>query len=664
MLHHIKRLAKKKSVIGLCSVLAVSGTIYGVEISRPAPPTRYVLASVARGTLVVSVTGSGQASDENQIDVKPKVSGALTKVLVKQGQEIKAGTPMFELEKKDALKTVRDASQSVTDAKISVRSSELSLQKLKEPADSVSVLQAKNSLNQAKRALADLQDGPDPIALKQAENDLIQAQENAKVSDDGKTPQQVRNAYDAAVPALKSMTQTLQQSLADADAVLGVDNPGLNDAYEHQLSVLNSSALAIANNAYGAAKISVLAMKTETDALKTLQEDPANIDRALQDAETSLNAMQTFLQKIQDVLANTIASISFSQSSLDALRATIATDRTNVSSKLSGTSSQTQSIDQAKASFLTAQLSVDKAQIALDELKQGPDAHQIESAQERVIVAEDVLAKLTKGTDAFDITVSENALARSRSSLASAQNHLADTYAALQDYTVRAPFDGVVARVPVRAQDQVGASTALATFLTHTKIAQISLNEVDAAKVKVGQKATLTFDAVPDLSIAGTVSEVDDLGAVTQGVVNYSVKISFDTQDARVKSGMSLSVSIATDVRTDVLLVPNGAIRRIGSGASVQTLPGADMGSAQADGSVTSPTPPESVAVETDIANDAMTVVASGLKEGDRIVVRTIDAAALAKSKASGAAAGASSGIRLPGATGGGNATFIRRAGG
>lgn len=661
MWHRLKQFAKRKSVIGLCSVLAVTGTVVGAQWNKAPEPTRYVLASVTRGMLIASVTGSGQASGENQVDVKSNVSGSLVRILVKPGDEVKAGTPLFDIDRKVAVKAVRDAAQSVTDAKLSLDSSQISLQKLKQASDDpVSLVQAQNTLNQAKRDLESLKEGPSALDIRQAENELAQAVQNAKISDDGKTPQIVRNAYDNEIPILKSISQSLQQSLYDADSVLGIDNTGLNDAFEHQLSVLNSSKLAEADNGYGGMKISVLALKQETDALKAFGEDPANIEKVLEHSESTINLAETFLQNVQDVLTNTIASITFTQSNLDALRNTIQSDRTNLSSKLSSLTGQSQSLEQAKASYVTAKLNVEKAQTALEKLKQGALPKDIATAEERIVAAEASLAKQKIGTDPLDIAMSENSVAQRRSSLAASQNRLADAYDALNDYTVRAPFDGVVAKVPVHQFDQASPSTALATLLTHAKIAMISLNEVDAAKVKVDQKVTLTFDAVPDLSIAGKVSEVDSIGTVTQGVVNYSVKIAFETQDDRIKTGMSVSASVATDIRTDALLVPNAAVKRNGSGMAVQTLSGADPNSAQADQSVTSRTLPESVPVQTELANDQMTVVTSGLKEGDKVVVRTIDAAALAKVKTTAAA---SSGIRIPGVSGGGGGGFNAAAG-
>ncbi|MDD5433706.1 MAG: hypothetical protein PHE77_03610, partial [Candidatus Pacebacteria bacterium] len=61
-------------------------------------------------------------------------------------------------------------------------------------------------------------------------------------------------------------------------------------------------------------------------------------------------------------------------------------------------------------------------------------------------------------------------------------------------------------------------------------MAEISLNEVDVAKVKIGQRAIITFDAIDELEITGKVEDVDTIGTVSQGVVSYNVKIIFDTQ--------------------------------------------------------------------------------------------------------------------------------------
>lgn len=646
MIRHVKRIAKKKSVLGLFSVIAVTGTVVGIQQKAP-EPVRYVLAAAARGTLVVSVTGSGQASGRNQIDVKPNVSGAVAKILVSAGEEVKAGTPLFEIERKTATRAVRDASQSVSDARLSLASAEISLQKLKQPPDPVSLVQAQNSLNQARRDLAALKAGPDALDVRQAENDLAAQLENAKLSGDGVTPQVVRNAYDDAVATVKTVAQTLEQALYDADAILGIDKANLNDAYERLLSVLDSSKLIQANAAYYGAKQSVMTLKQHADALKVSGETTTNIETALTDAQTAMDLMEPFLRSVQDVLTNTLSSASFSQSSLDALRNTIQSDRTGVSSKLSSLTSQVQAIDEAGTAYASAQLNVEKARTALEKLKQGSEADDIASAEERVSEAEAALAKIRRGADQLDIASSENAIAQRRSAIVSAENRLADAGEALDEYTIRAPFDGVVARVHINEFDQASPSTALATLLTRAKIAEVSLNEVDVAKIRTEQKVTLTFDAIPDLTIAGVVSEVDAIGTVTQGVVNYGVKVAFATEDERIKPGMSVSASIVTDMRQDALLIPNAAVRRDGDVAAVLTLNAQGQNDNQNGQGVTSETPPETRAVQTGIENDQQTEVLDGLAEGDRVVVRTIDPAAAKTATAAGT--GSQSAIRIPG---------------
>src|SRR3989344_4040110 len=79
---------------------------------------RYILAAAKKSPLVISVSGSGQVSASNQIDIKPKVSGEVIYVGVKIGQEVKAGTLIFQLDARDAQKAVRDAEVNLESAKL------------------------------------------------------------------------------------------------------------------------------------------------------------------------------------------------------------------------------------------------------------------------------------------------------------------------------------------------------------------------------------------------------------------------------------------------------------------------------------------------------------------------------------------------------------------
>lgn len=234
------------------------------------------------------------------------------------------------------------------------------------------------------------------------------------------------------------------------------------------------------------------------------------------------------------------------------------------------------------------------------------------------------------GTSAVTLQSKQLAVTQAQNSLASAEETLAK-------YTVTAPFSGTLATLPVNVGDQVSPTTTLATAITSNEIATLSLNEVDVSKVQVGQKATLTFDAVPGLSIAGTVSTVNPVGTVTSGVVNYTVTVSLDTQDPRVKSGMTVTAAIQTAIAQNVLEVPSSAVKTNNNGTYV-LLP--------ASGTATAPTP---TPVQTGIADGINSEITSGLTAGQSIITKTIAATSTAAKPATAAPS------LLGGSTTGGN---------
>lgn len=172
-----------------------------------------------------------------------------------------------------------------------------------------------------------------------------------------------------------------------------------------------------------------------------------------------------------------------------------------------------------------------------------------------------------------------------------------------------APFDGVLATFTAEKGDSVSANSSIGSLITKNQIATISLNEVDIAKVAVGQKATMTFDAIDDLTITGKVVEVDTVGATNSGVVSYGVTVAFDVQDTRVKPGMTVTVNIILSSKADVLLVNTSAIKTASGESYVMVM---------ASGT------PEKRTVTTGDISDTQTEITSGLSEGETIVTQTI----------------------------------------
>lgn len=201
------------------------------------------------------------------------------------------------------------------------------------------------------------------------------------------------------------------------------------------------------------------------------------------------------------------------------------------------------------------------------------------------------------------------------------EDALGDARKNLTKYTIRAPFAGVIASVNLKQHDTTGSGVA-ATVITHQRIVELSLNEVDIAKVHTGDKATLTFDALENLSLTGKVSEVGTLGTVSQGVVSYPVKIAFDTQDSRVRPGMTVNASIITNIKNDVIGVPGSAVKT--NNGSSYVLGFNPPLEAEKGATVTAASEPIQIPVVIGISDDTTTEIVSGLEEGTQIVTRAL----------------------------------------
>ena len=197
---------------------------------------------------------------------------------------------------------------------------------------------------------------------------------------------------------------------------------------------------------------------------------------------------------------------------------------------------------------------------------------------------------------------------------------------------IKAPISGTITALNIKIGDDLGtasSSSARGSLMTITDLdklfAKISLNEIDVAKIKADQKATLTFDAVENLTLTGKVTEIESVGAITQGVVSYAVKIALESTDSRIKPGMSTSAAIVTDVKTDAVMVPNGAVKSSNGSFYVEapdeTAP--ESSTSESANGITLNNPPRRITVEIGLSNDTSTEIISGIKVGDQVISRT-----------------------------------------
>lgn len=554
---------KSHKLLSLFVVIVFFVLLYWIfgGFSSDTTPTKYVSGDVSRQTIMVTVSGSGQVSAKNQVDIKPKVSGDVVWVGIKAGSDVQKGQALFSIDSTEIKKNIRDAELALQEAQYALEKN---------------TAQAPIDYNKKLKLLQDSKED-----LSDAHMDSFVTISNAFLN--------LPSVMTTAENVLYGYDLSPQQGQWNGDAYHSAfNNPDDKDKII-LFSEIAKRDYKIARETYDVsiAKFKTLTMYTDSSEIETvLKETSDTATKIAQALKSEKNLIDTVIDIAEQKQIRLNSYISTAQTSL-------ATKIGTTNTQVSALSSQVRTVKDLKDT-----ISDTEQDIAIYKINN------------------------EGGVDPLTLQSERNALEKKKSTLS-------DLREELLDYTVRAPFNGVIARVDIENGDTVNSGTTLGTIITKQKIAEISLNEIDAAKVKTGQKVTLTFDAIPELSITGTVASVDALGTVSQGVVTYTVEIGFDTQDDRVKSGMSLSASIIVDMKQDVLAIPNGAIKTQGDTQYVQVFKNIPTDNTASTGFI-SEEKAQDKTIEVGIANDSHTEVISGLVEGEHVITRTISATSAA----------------------------------
>lgn len=650
----IYRAAKKrKFLIALILAAVAAGIVFlvGPHGSSNAA-VEYLTAPVTRGDLTQTVSGTGQVEATQQLIVKSKGSGAVLAVNVKQGEKVKQGDLLAQVDPTAAGKQVRDAEANLESALIS-------LKKLQQPASATALLQAEDALATAKQQLTDLQAPADSTKLLAAQNAVSAAEDNSVKAASG-----LATARNDGFAAVADAQLDLLNTTKSLDSIIN----------GHDLDASQSNGVYLENSFFGvardqlmvlvqAANVNYTAAKTAYDvsfatyAAADSNADPAVIDNLINQTTDTARAV-TNAVKSENTLVNFVDSeLTAEHRAVPAAIKTFENTLSDLTSTMNGRvgtllARQT-ALKNAVTGIPEAERSLASAQASLTDLNAGAKAADLAAARRTVAEKQAALDALNAGPNDLD-------LESARLSLRMRQNSLSDVRETLADYSVRAPFDGVVAEVAVHENDNLSSGGDVATLITEQSLARIAFNETDIAKIKEGARATLTFDAVPGLEVEGQVAAVDIIGTVSQGVVSYGVEIAFNAGDPRVRPGMTVTGAITVSTSVNVLMAPNAAVKAAPRTATVGG--GADAAGRSAtvqvldtNGAV------QSVLVTVGSSSDAYTEIISGLAEGDKVVIGTktavVNRAASGTAGAAGnrsaAGFGGGAALRIPGLTGG-----------
>jgi len=186
----------------------------------------------------------------------------------------------------------------------------------------------------------------------------------------------------------------------------------------------------------------------------------------------------------------------------------------------------------------------------------------------------------------------------------------------IMNTVIIAPSDGNVVSVDLKKSSVLSAqdySAKTAVKLVDTKSIKFTglVDEIDILKVKVGQKAGITVDAVPDKEFTGTVKFISPYGTKSGNVVKFALTIELDPYDVELRGGLSATADISVYSAKDVLLVPVSMVVTTSMGSMV-TVVNESTGQSE----------PRRVTLGE--GNFQYLEVLSGLEEGDKIVAPSL----------------------------------------
>jgi HlyD family secretion protein len=279
----------------------------------------------------------------------------------------------------------------------------------------------------------------------------------------------------------------------------------------------------------------------------------------------------------------------------------------------------------------SAAASLKSAEANLTSVKNQVSAAELAAAEATLTQAKNNLDTLLAGSDA-------NTLAIAQGSVDSAQIAVDQAKLKLEQAQVIAPFDGTVTAVDVKVGQAASGTAAGIADLDNLQVV-VNMSEVDVNKIRTGQNVEITLDAVSDVSLKGTVTQIAPSGTQSSGVVNYPVTVTLDKASDAVKTGMTANLTIFVDERQDVLTVPSRAIKTINKQKMVIALKNGQQ----------VPAP-----VKTGLTADNLTEIVSGLQEGDTVVLTSASSRTTAENGPGFGAMGAMGGMPMGGGPGAG----------
>lgn len=523
---------------------------------------------------IVSVTGQVKAAEN--VDLAFEKSGKVAKVYYKVGDVVKKDQIIVSLEN-------ASSGAQVSQGKAGVQSAEAQLQQYQAALD-----QQKAKLDELKSGTRTETINIDNTRITNAENSVMDAETNLT---------NVTNQADINLVNLYAeIPDVLQSAYLNAESALNGQVAAMTKDENSQYPQLTFTVtdyqvqLDVGSKRSDAGE----ALDKFKDELSFLPTDTTSLNIQLDATISELTTIRTFLSRLQDALA--ISTLD--STTLATYQADVKTAWTNVNSAITSINTQKQSI--------ASQLVTNASNIATAQSKLNEANNTLASAKSQLLLDQAGPTSQEISAQEAQVRSAEANIAYQKSRISEAKASLSQSYAEYTKAYLKAPFDGVISKMDAKVGEIVSGNVVSMISQAQFEL-EADLPEADIAKVKVGDIAKVTFDALgSDVEFSTSLSSIDPGEEVIDGVATYKIRLEFASDDARVKSGMSANIDITGDKHEGVLAVLARSIIKKDGENYVKVL----------NGDVTS-----DIKITIGLrGTDGYVEIMDGVKEGDKIV--------------------------------------------
>ncbi len=452
------------------------------------------------------------------------------------------------------------------------------------------------SLREARSALSSAQAGLERL-LKGATQEEIDSAEASVES--------AESALETAKENLENTERTVQESLNEVHR----NTPHLLSDVHHQVEEMKDDVDKIAKEHFtGIYLPETYSARRSRDSIKDSEEIIADYREMVVEKEVDFEEKDEAIEVVREEMKEIIRELD---NIIDVAESDFYEDRMKETLTLtpvtSGPEHDTQALKMMRREMNSHLDDVSSLKQNVDSVRAETDAKlsaargEKNSAEKALREAQKSLANVRAQAPAEEVRQKEAAVEQ-----AQAQVELLEKK--LRDSTLTAPMDGMISNTLKKEGEIVGGGEPVVTMIPDDDFyVEVLVYEGDVAEVNVGDDAEISFVAFDDQYFEGEVASVGETAVMDEGVIYYETIVSLDESPEYLKPDMTADVTIFTEEKEDVLMIPDEAVRREDGETFVRIL---------ADGEE------ERREVELGILGEGrMREVVSGVEEGESVII-------------------------------------------